>query len=56
MGNGQVTRRIAAAVLSQSGGHATPFAENRPLTVQALELADPKPGEVLVRLGAVERM
>lgn len=52
MGNGQVKRRIAAAVLNQSGGHTKPYGSNLPLTVQTLELDDPKPGEVLVRIDA----
>lgn len=53
MGQGRVSgRRIAAAVLGQSGGHATPYAEHQPLSVKTLELADPRPGEVLVRIDA----
>jgi len=53
MGEGRVSqRRIAAAVLSQSGGHAAPFAETAPLAVKTLTLADPRPGEVLVRIDA----
>lgn len=51
MGAGSVTR-IAAAVLSQSGGNPAPYAANKPLEVRALELADPRPGEVLVRIDA----
>lgn len=52
MGARQVTRKIAAAVLSQSGGHDAPYAASAPLTVRTLDLADPKPGEVLVRIDA----
>lgn len=44
--------RIAAAVLSQSGGNAAPYADSKPLAVRELELAAPKPGEVLVRIDA----
>ncbi|HWU04705.1 MAG TPA: alcohol dehydrogenase catalytic domain-containing protein [Novosphingobium sp.] len=47
-----MTREIAAAVLSQSGGNPAPYAENRPLDVKTLQLADPKPGELLVRIDA----
>ncbi|NLR40372.1 zinc-binding dehydrogenase [Novosphingobium sp. ERW19] len=46
------TRRIAAAVLNQSGNNPAPYAVNKPLEVKTLELADPKPGEVLVRIDA----
>lgn len=45
-------RRIAAAVLSRSGDNPRPYAENAPLAVRPLILADPKPGEVLVRIDA----
>lgn len=45
-------RRIAAAVLAQSGGHAKPYAGSAPLAVKCLELADPRPGEILVRIDA----
>jgi Zn-dependent alcohol dehydrogenase len=45
-------RRIAAAVLDRSGDHARPYGENPPLTVKTLTLADPRPGEVLVRIDA----
>ena len=47
-----VNRRIAAAVLSSSGGHAKPYADSAPLDVKPIELADPRPGEVLVRIDA----
>ncbi|MCY1672716.1 zinc-binding dehydrogenase [Novosphingobium sp. SL115] len=46
------TRRIAAAVLAQSGNNPPPYADNKPLEVKTLDLADPKPGEVLVRIDA----
>jgi len=46
------TRRIAAAVLSRSGDNPAPYARTRPLEVKTLELADPRPGEVLVRIDA----
>ena len=49
---GTPSRRIAAAVLDRSGNHASPYAASRPLEVRALELADPKPGELLVRIDA----
>lgn len=44
--------RIAAAVLTQSGGNAAPYADSKPLEVRELELAAPRPGEVLVRIDA----
>lgn len=47
-----MTRTIAAAVLSKSGDHATPFAQSQPLAVQKLVLDDPRPGEILVRIDA----
>ena len=43
---------IAAAVLDQSGGNLAPYAKSLPLTVRKLELADPRPGEMLVRIDA----
>lgn len=46
------SRRIAAAVLNQSGNNPAPYAHNKPLEVKTLELADPRPGEVLVRIDA----
>lgn len=46
------TRKIAAAVLFQSGNNPAPYAQNKPLSVMSLDLADPKPGEVLVRIDA----
>lgn len=45
-------RRIAAAVLSRSGDHPRPYAETEPLAIRALDLDDPLPGEVLVRIDA----
>jgi len=45
-------RRIAAAVLARSGDNPKPYAENQPLTIRQLDLADPRPGEVLVRIDA----
>ena len=45
-------RRIAAAVLARSGDHARPYGASAPLAVQTLHLADPRPGEVLVRIDA----
>lgn len=46
------TRRIAAAVLAKSGNNPAPYAQNKPLEVKTLDLADPRPGEVLVRIDA----
>lgn len=43
--------RTRAAVLREMGRPA-PFAESRPLSIEELELDEPGPGEVLVRLGA----
>jgi alcohol dehydrogenase len=45
-------RNIAAAVLNHSGGHATPYAHSHPLAIKTMQLADPRPGEVLVRIDA----
>ena len=47
-----MTREITAAVLSQSGGNSSPFADSHPLSVRTLQLADPQPGELLVRIDA----
>lgn len=44
--------RITAAVLNQSGGNSAPYAESMPLELRELDLAAPKPGEVLVRIDA----
>lgn len=54
MGEGWLmpARRIAAAVLSRSGDNPAPYAQTKPLEVRTLELADPRPGEVLVRIDA----
>jgi alcohol dehydrogenase len=43
--------KIRAAVLNQMGA-PLPYAQSRPLTVEALELEGPGPGEVLVRIAA----
>lgn len=45
-------RRIAAALLERSGDNLQPYSEHLPLSVKTLDLADPKPGEVLVRVDA----
>ena len=45
-------RRIIAAVLAQSGDHPRPYAQSTPLEVKPLELAEPRPGEVLLRIDA----
>ncbi len=47
-----MTRQIKAAVLGRSGDNPRPYSENEPLELQSLELADPKPGELLVRIDA----
>lgn len=47
-----MNHRIVAAVLDRSGDNPRPYAGNKPLEVKSLELADPKPGEVLVRIDA----
>lgn len=47
-----MSRKITAAVLAQSGGHEAPYATSAPLAVKTIDLADPKPGEVLVRIDA----
>ena len=41
-----------AAVLDASGAHARPYAESQPLRLAQVELADPRPGELLVRIDA----
>jgi Zn-dependent alcohol dehydrogenase len=43
---------IQAAVLGQSGNNPAPYATSKPLDVKSVELAAPKPGEVLVRIDA----
>lgn len=45
-------RKISAAVLARTGGHKAPYAGSRPLEIRQLELADPRPGELLVRIDA----
>jgi Zn-dependent alcohol dehydrogenase len=47
-----MTQQITAAVLGQSGNNPAPYADNQPLAVTTLDLADPLPGEVLVRIDA----
>lgn len=43
--------RIRAAVLDRMGG-AMPYAQTRPVSVETIELGDPGPGEVRVRMTA----
>jgi alcohol dehydrogenase len=43
--------KIRAAVLHETGKPA-PYAQSRPLAIEEVELADPGPGEVLVRIKA----
>ncbi|MDN5632587.1 MAG: alcohol dehydrogenase, partial [Kocuria sp.] len=43
--------KIEAAVLEEIG-LPRPFAESRPLSVQEVELDEPGPGELLVRIRA----
>lgn len=47
-----MSMKITSAVLGQSGGHSAPYGASTPLTLQQLDLADPKPGELLVRIDA----
>ncbi|MEQ9121306.1 MAG: alcohol dehydrogenase catalytic domain-containing protein, partial [Alphaproteobacteria bacterium] len=42
--------RCKAAVLRQSGA-PRPFAESKPLSIEEIELADPGPTEVVVKIG-----
>ncbi|WP_374387432.1 zinc-binding dehydrogenase [Sandaracinobacter sp.] len=44
--------KITAAVLHQCGGHHRPYGSAAPLSVQALDLDPPKPGELLVKIEA----
>jgi Zn-dependent alcohol dehydrogenase len=44
--------RITAAMLYQSGENSAPYADSQPLKIETLELADPRPGEMLVRIDA----
>lgn len=46
-----VTMRIRGAVLERIGA-PVPYAESAPITISELELADPGPGEILVRIEA----
>jgi alcohol dehydrogenase len=43
---------ITAAVLDACGTHPRPYADSRPLRLAQVELADPEPGELLVRIDA----
>jgi Zn-dependent alcohol dehydrogenase len=43
---------IQAAVLAQSGDNPRPYADTPPLAIKTLTLADPLPGELLVRIDA----
>lgn len=43
---------ITAAILGQCGGNPRPYSESAPLTVKTVQLDDPKPGELLVRIDA----
>ena len=43
---------ITAAVLDACGAHARPYAASLPLRLARVELADPLPGELLVRIDA----
>ncbi len=47
-----MARRITAAVLRQSGDRPRPYAANAPLELANLDLAEPGPGELLVRIDA----
>jgi alcohol dehydrogenase len=47
-----VTLRITATVLATAGKAAAPYAESAPLLLKELDLADPLPGELLVRIDA----
>src|SRR5687767_1566584 len=43
--------KIRAAVLNAMGA-VPPYAKSRPLSIEQIELRDPGPGEVLIRMGA----
>nr|MDQ3025748.1 alcohol dehydrogenase catalytic domain-containing protein [Pseudomonadota bacterium] len=43
--------KVRAAVLNAMGA-TMPYAKSKPLTIEEVELRDPGPGEVLVRMGA----
>lgn len=47
-----MTTTTRAAVLAQSGGHSTPYADNAPLRIADLTLDSPGPGEVRVAIDA----
>ena len=47
----EATIRIRAAILEASGAPA-PYAKSRPLVVREIELVEPGPGEILVRIEA----
>jgi alcohol dehydrogenase len=47
-----MSRQITAAVLDQSGGNPRPYATHAPLRLATLDLDDPRPGELLVRIDA----
>ena len=47
-----MTRTITAAVLERSGDQARPYATHLPLRLAQLELDDPRPGELLIRIDA----
>jgi Zn-dependent alcohol dehydrogenase len=47
-----MSQTITAAVLAQSGGNCAPYGTSQPLDVKSVELANPKPGELLVRIDA----
>ncbi|HAY42511.1 MAG TPA: alcohol dehydrogenase, partial [Micrococcaceae bacterium] len=44
-------RTITAAVLHSTGA-MRPYAQSKPLVISEIQLADPGPGEVLVRIEA----
>ena len=43
---------ITAAILRQSGHQARPYATSEPLALDKVQLAPPRPGELLVRIDA----
>lgn len=47
-----VNQKIVAAVLRQSGNQQRPYNDHAPLVLETLELAEPRPGELLVRIDA----
>jgi len=44
--------KITAALLGQSGGHASPYAESAPIALTELDLDPPRAGELLIRIDA----